>query len=150
MGLLKDWKQLNGGFRLRYQIVPLFSPKEWIRLIKWRRQRAERGWSDRDVWGGGEHIISVSMGVLRSLHNDGKIVDWDDYFKNNAWETYGYKNLEEVAQDLDNYLYWCENEFNDEYDYLGFDAQFDIGIALHANAVTAMRFVADNIHGLWW
>jgi len=98
MSLIKDIKEQNGTRKRE-----LVNPKNWQRAIKWRHQRAERGYSDRDTWNGGDYILEVTSGVLKKLGDEKSHIDWDEYFNNN-YKTYGYKSLEEVAADIDSFL----------------------------------------------
>lgn len=145
-------KNIMGGRVLRYALLELFKPKRWIREFQYRSQRINRGWSDRDAWNGGEHIAEVAAGILRELGDEKNIVDWDWYFRNNEWETLGYKDLNEVAQDIENWLYWQEHEFDDEIyqRFDDFDTRFAIEIQLYEDYKIGMRFVAENIGALWW
>lgn len=138
-------------YRLRYKIKSSLNPFVWKREIRYRNQRINRGWSERDAWGGGEHIAEVSAGILRELGDEKNIVDWDWYFRENQWETLGYKNLNEVAQDIENYLYWQEHELDDEiYKRFDIDTRFAIEFQLYEDYKNGMRFVAENIGALWW
>jgi hypothetical protein len=153
MSLLKDFREQNLSIRKLYWPRELVNPANWGRAVKWRNQRTERGWSDRDTWGGGEHIASVSAGILRELGKEKNIVDWDWYFRNNAWETLGYKNLNEVAQDIENWLAWEEMSFDEPiYEWLDKDndTRWAIEHQLYEDYRQAMVFVAKNIGGLWW
>ena len=153
MSLLKDFKEQNLHVLKRYWLREILNPFNWARAIKWRYQRAERGWADRDTWGGGEHIATVSAGILRELGKEKNIVDWDWYFRTNEWETDGYKTLNEVARDIENWLDWEEMSFNHPiYDWLKDEneTRWAIEIQLSEDYKNAMKFVANNIHGLWW
>lgn len=103
MGILKDWVEDNACYRLNIYILYFFSPKVWFRLHKYRKQRADRGWSDRDVWGAGEHIAKMTAEILQRL-NDNAIADWTAWFENNIQSKSGYKDLQSVIDDINNYL----------------------------------------------
>lgn len=150
MGLLKQRINDSKHYRFPYNAKEFFSPRDWFRQIKHNRQRKDRGWSDRDTWGGGEYIMTVTVGVLHFLENEQNVLDWDEYFASNYVENYGYTSLSEVADDIDNYLYFQENSHSEEYDYIDSRTQFDIEYALYEQAKHAMKFVAENIGGLWW
>lgn len=79
-------------------------------------QRAKRGWSDQDTWGGGEHILAVTSGVLRKLGDKKSHINWDLYFKMN-YQTRGYNTLEEVAQDIDDFLAFEETSWIEDLDF---------------------------------
>ena len=64
MGILKDWQEDTDGYVFTAKVTYFFSPKVWLRLHKWRKQRADRGWSDRDTWGAGEHIAQMTAEML--------------------------------------------------------------------------------------
>lgn len=103
---------------LRYEIKRRLSPRYWLDEIKWSNQRLERGWSDRDTWGGGEHILSVTSGILKSLGDEHSVIDWDQYFSANYPNNLGYKSLLEVAADIDSYLEFQTRNWTDD---LGFE-----------------------------
>lgn len=94
------------------------NPRELLSRIKWSRQRKARGWSDKDTWGGGEYILEVTSGILKKLGDKNSHIDWDAYFKTNYPNNLGYKNLYEVAKDIDNYLAFDEYAWGDT---LGFE-----------------------------
>tara|TARA_B100001245_G_C22893491_1_gene430706 strand:- start:4535 stop:4999 length:465 start_codon:yes stop_codon:yes gene_type:complete len=154
MSLITDFYKHNvNGLRLRYKILEFLNLKEWVREARYRKQRINRGWSDRDAWGGGEHIAEVSAGILRELNKEQNIVDWDWYFRENEWETFGYKNLDEVAQDIENYLDWELLSYSEPlYSQFGrdYETRWQIEIQLYEDYRQAMRFVAENIGALWW
>lgn len=153
MGLFRDFKNYNLYSNKKSWPKEIFNPANWRRAIQWRHQRAERGWSDRDTWGGGEHIASVAHGILIYLDNVQNVLDWDEYFKVNYDVSYGYTSLREVAQDIDNYLAWEElsfsepilSQFKDDN-----ETRWAIENQLYENYKDAMHFVAENIGGLWW
>lgn len=103
MGILKDWQDDNDGICLKRKIVYFLSPSIWLRLHKYRKQRADRGWSDRDTWGAGDHIAQITAEMLQHL-NDNTYVDWPDWFKYNVKEKGSYKNLQSVIDDINGYL----------------------------------------------
>ena len=141
------------GRRFPYNFQELLKPRRWRNEFRYRNQRINRGWSDQDAWGGGEHIASVSAGILRELGDEKNIVDWDWYFRNNNWETFGYNDLNEVAQDLENWLDWEEMSYSDPVYQLvadDFDTRMAIEIQLYDDYKNAMKFVAENIGALWW
>lgn len=175
MGILKDWKEDTDGYTLRYKVMSFLSSKNWIKLHKWRKQRADRGWSDRDTWGAGEHIMEMMSGMLRYLDREQNPIDWDAYFKTNYAKPNGYTSLTEVANDLDQYIEFCKTTWTDyldiempgheivdgEYKSLATPAEYKkIRAAIKkfnveekksaAKATKAIKFVADNHRGLWW
>jgi len=119
MGLLKDFYtwELAGKLKRRW-FKEIINPFNWQRNIKYRHQRLERGWSDRDTWDGGSYILSVTSGVLKKLGDDKSHIDWREYFKHNYPKNCGYKNLNQVAKDIDRYLEFDEYAWGDS---LGFD-----------------------------
>lgn len=157
MGLLKDFYQHNLTIRKLYWPREILNLANWGRIIKWRRQRMERGWSDRDTWGGGEYIASVAYGILMYLQYEQHMVDVnsdDDVWKFNFPDDYGYKSLGEVAQDIDNYIYWQENQYSEPL-YSEFvkdhgETSWEMEYQLYSDYKNAMHFVAENIGGLWW
>ena len=145
-------RNITGGRRFPYNLIELLKPGNWIAEFKYDKQRAKRGWSDRDVWGGGEYIMEVSAGILRCLDGEKGHTDWDGYFAAGFGENYGYTSLGEVAQDLENYLDFEMLSFTDPiYSQLKGDneTRWAIENQLYENAKDAMHFVAENIGGLW-
>lgn len=169
---------IASGRRFRYALIELLKPSNWLFEFKQDRQRKNRGWSDRDTWNGGEYLLEVTSGVLKKLGDDKSHVDWDEYFKTNYPNNQGYKNLAQVARDLDNYLAFDEYGWGET---LGFEIKHDwkplpngcselvskntpqeerkIKAAIQAShkewerrykkAKKAMTFVAVNFPGLW-
>lgn len=115
MGILKDFKEDVSGYRFRYQLVATFSLKVWLRIHKWRMQRANRGWSDRDTWGAGDHIAQMTAEMLQHL-NDHTYVDWPQWFKLNVKEDgkNAYKNLSQVVSDITTYLNFEDTSWADD------------------------------------
>jgi hypothetical protein len=105
MGLFKDWLEDNNCYRFRRKVIYFFSPRVWLRLHKWRKQRADRGWSDRDAWGAGDHIVQMTAEMLQYL-NDYSYCDWPEWFKLNVQEKGRgvYHGLQPVIDDMNNYL----------------------------------------------
>lgn len=153
MGYIKEFYEFNLTVRKRYWLHELLKPRNYIDVIRFRRQRANRGYADRDAWGGGEYIAEVAAGILRILSDEKNPVDWDEYFKNNYYETYGYNNLNEVTDDLQLYVEWDELQFGPLYkeiEALGGDARWAMEWQVYSQAKIAMHFVAANLGGLWW
>lgn len=169
---------IAGCYRFPYNVRELLTPANWYREFRWVSQRKKRGWSDRDSWNGGEYILEVVSGILKKLGDEKSHVDWDEYFKTNYPNNQGYKNLAQVAKDLDDYLAF------DQYGWsktLGFEIKSSwkplpngcseyvnenspeenrqIKAAIEAGhkewerrykrAKKAMTFVAVNFPGLW-
>lgn len=105
MGILKDFKEEVRGSSRNYKIRSFFSPPVWLRLHKWRKQRADRGWSGRDTWEAGYYIARVTAEMLQWL-NDYSYCDWPEWFKLNVKEEGkgSYKNLQAVINDINAYL----------------------------------------------
>lgn len=167
----------NPYYKIPYAVREKLNPRELHRELRWSRQRKARGWSDRDSWNGGEYILEVVSGILKKLGEDSH-VDWDAYFKTNYPNNKGYKSLNEVAKDIDDYLAFDEYAWGDN---LGFEITHEIkplsnGASEWVNTNTpeenrqikkaieksrkdwdreykkakrAMTFVATNFHGLW-
>jgi len=112
MSILQDFKRDNESYRLNRQVVYLLSPKVWVRLHKRRKQRADRGWSERDTWGAGEHIAKITAEILQHLNNN-TYVDWPEWFKNNVQEKDSYKSLQAVIDDINQYLALTETSWGD-------------------------------------
>jgi len=114
VGLLKDWIDDNEGYVLTAKVKYFFSPKVWLRLHRWRKQRADRGWSDRDTWGAGEHIARMTAEMLQYL-NDETYTDWPQWFELNVKEEGkgAYKDLQTVIDDINAYLDYTETSWAD-------------------------------------
>ena len=87
--------------------------------IKWAKQRAKRGWSDKDTWNTGEYLMKITAEMLRRLSDNRSHISWEDYFQAN-YQTRGYKSLDDVANDIDNYLEYVQTSWTDN---LGFDLE---------------------------
>lgn len=118
MSLIKDWYKDNKDYTLSHKAGNLFSMSEWKRLHTHRKQRADRGWSNRDTWGAGEHIAKITADMLQHL-NDHTYVDWPEWFKLNVQEAEGYKNLQAVIDDINNYLAFTETTWGDDLETTG-------------------------------
>lgn len=92
------------GMVPRARIRELLTPRYHRNFRKWNKQRIQRGWSDRDTWGAGEHILEMTAGMLRFLDREQNPIDWDEYFKANYKQVNGYESLSEVASDIEQYL----------------------------------------------
>lgn len=154
MSFIKDFHQHNLTLRKRYWLKELVTPRNYTQVHRFRKQRANRGYADRDAWGGGEYIAEVAAGILYILGDEKNIVDWAEYFKNNYDENWGYKTLHEVADDLQLYVEWDTMQFSDplhaQIEKLGNDARWAMEWQVYEQAKNAMHFVADNLGGLWW
>lgn len=126
MSLIKDVYEDSKDYTLRYRILTYLSPKEWLRHHKWRKQRADRGWSDRDTWGAGEHIAKMTADMLQQL-NDNGICSWPDWFDLNVKEEGkgAYKDLQSVIDDINNYLVHTETSWADGLTTDGFQVDDD-------------------------
>lgn len=114
MGLIKDIIEDNEGYVFRARIKHTLSPREWMRHHKWRKQRADRGWSNRDTWGAGDHIARMTAEMLQHL-NDHTYVDWPEWFKLNVKEEgkNAYTSLPQVVSDITSYLDFEETSWAD-------------------------------------
>lgn len=155
MGYWKDFYQQNMMIRKLYWPREFFNPANHYRTAKYRWQRAERGWSERDTWFGGEHIAEVALGIIKYLDEVQHMVDFSpETWEFNFPEDYGYKSIGEVAQDIDNYIYWQEHQYSEplysEYVKNHGETSWQIEYQLYNDYKNAMHFVAENIGGLWW
>ena len=175
MGLVKDWIDDHRGYTLLAKIEYFFYPKVWFRLAKYRKQRANRGWSDADGWDIGRSLTFVLADVLRKLHEDG-VSDYKAMFQHKDMGfTNGekYKSLLEVANDLEAYFKYDED--HSWADGLEHDGTVksrwvdkDTGLALTDRAITkrmkqhdlklqeeykktkkAWHFFAENVASFW-
>lgn len=87
--------------------------------------------------------MEICAGILRSVEPSG---DYKEMIKMGWWESCGYNSLSEVAQDLENYLYFSERSYLSEYDM---DTRIAIEQQLYSEAKDAMYFIAENIGGIW-
>ena len=113
MSLLKDWRDETEGYAFTAKLSDFFSPKVWSRLHTWRKQRADRGWSDRDTWAAGEHIAQMTAEMLQHL-NDDTYVDWPEWFNMNVQENEGYTSLQSVIDDINRYLAFTRTSWGDD------------------------------------
>lgn len=121
MGIFKDWREENSGYRYHRQIIYFFSPRVWSRLHKWRKQRADRGWSDRDTWGAGDHIAKITAEMLQHL-NDNTYTDWPEWFNLNIEEKKcSYSDLQSVIDDINGYLKYQKTNWSDGLDLVSYD-----------------------------
>lgn len=151
MSYLKDFRQHHLTIRKRYWLRELLNPFNYRSTWRHRRERIAKGWSRRDAWNGGEHIAEVAMGILRELGAEQNPIDWDEYFRMNYPDNYGYNTLGEVADDLQLYLDWDIIQYEEPlYSELDTDTRIAIDIQVYEQAKNAMHFVAQNIGHLWW
>lgn len=117
MSIFKDFRKDTEGYRFRRQLKESINPQTWLRLHNWRKQRADRGWSDRDTWGAGDHIALITAEILQHL-NDHSYVDWPEWFKLNVKENGkgAYANLQDVINDITEYLNFTETSWADGLD----------------------------------
>lgn len=113
MSIFKDWEDDTRGYTATYKVRSLFNVKLWLNLAKWRKQRADRGWSDRDTWGAGDHIAKMTAEMLQHL-NDNTYVDWPGWFDLNVKEKGGYKDLQAVIDDINQYLELTKQSWADD------------------------------------
>lgn len=115
MSIFKDWYEDNKNYLIKRRLLYLVSPEVWLRLHRWRKQRANRGWSDRDVWNAGDHIAKITAEMLQDL-NDHSYCDWPEWFKLNVKEEGkgAYKNLQQVINDINNYLEFAETTWGED------------------------------------
>lgn len=172
MGIFKDWLQDAKGSAVAYKIKSLVSPKEWYSLHKWRKQRADRGWSDRDTWGAGEHIAQMTAEMLQHLND---YAHTDQWFDLNIIDKQKYENLQQVIDDINAYLEYEKTSWADGLDSVhgdlekGFkwkdlstskiltDKQISARIKkwrigeckAYGKAKKAMIFFADNFANFW-
>ena len=150
---MRKIRNITGFKRFPYNALALINPANWWLEFKYDNQRKNRGWSDRDTWGGGEYISEITYGILNYLENVQNVLDWEHYFNTNYNDNYGYKSLSEVAQDIDNYLAWEQISFSEPIltEYKNhFETRLAIEHQLYSDYKNAMHFVAENIGALWW
>lgn len=155
------------GMTLKAQIKYWLTPKELKLETEHIIQRANRGWSEVDGWGAGEHILEVTSGLLKELAKRQNPLGWKNYFKINYQDMMGYKNLSQVAEDIDNYLKFEKTSWADNLPFKldGFDSYSKKQDAQTRQAIKkwrkeedkkykkaqkAMNFVSANLSNLWW
>lgn len=170
MGLIKDWREETKHYTLWAKITSL---KEMKRVCRYRKQRIERGWSDRDCWDAGSYILKITSDMLKELYCE---KDNGEYFELNIDKPSVYKNFKQVADDIDEYLAFKDTDYTI---YLDFDLptgyvdedgtwqtnstedqteKMRAAMKKHQNefikkskkATRAMKFVAVNHVKLWW
>jgi hypothetical protein len=114
MSLIKDWREDTQGYVLTRRVFNFFDITLWLRLHKYRKQRADRGWSDRDTWGAEDHIAKMTAEMLQHLQ-DHSYCDWPEWFRLNIKEEGkgAYRNLQSVIDDIKNYLVHTESSWSD-------------------------------------
>lgn len=105
MNIFQSWLEEVKGQKTSSKFGDLFSLIVWKRVRNHRNQRIQRGFSDQDMWSGGEHIMQMISESLKWYDANG-ISNWSESFKTwRAEETdFGYKSLKQVYSDIDNYL----------------------------------------------
>lgn len=118
MGIIKDWKDNNKYYWWPYKIMYLLSLRQWFKLYKWRRQRADRGWSDKDFWNAGEYVAEVTASILEELGSNG-VTDWNSTFKTHT-DDFPYEDIEEMVVAIRNYLtFESESSWTDGLEHTG-------------------------------
>lgn len=113
MGIIKNFRSDHEGYTFKYKVKDALSPNVWFRLHQHRKQRADRGWSDRDMWGMGEYVAQITAEMLTALR-DGN-TDWEWWFKMNGEQgKAAYKNLDDVINDIKGYLEFRETSWADD------------------------------------
>ena len=97
---LKLWEKI---YYPVYRFWDKYNPRQLHREATFVYQRITRGWSDRDTWGAGEYIAKITAEMLQHL-NDHAHTDWPEWFELNVQEKNGYKDLQSVIDDINNYL----------------------------------------------
>lgn len=126
MGIIKEYKQDFEYTTLWYKVIHSLSPIRWYRLIKARRQRAERGWADKDAVDLGNYVAKITKDMLTYLNNYGH-ADWELWLKQNSGKKghKSYKNLNEIINDIDAYLKFSQTSFADDIDLVFHDISTD-------------------------
>ena len=147
--IMKIIKDITRGIVFPYNFIELLKLRNWKFEIKNRQQRLERGWSDKDCWGAGEHILEITSGMLKKLEEEQNPVDWEHYFEANYRniKKYKYTSLAEVANDIDELLNFERSNARHEYNVT---ERLKIERRLYKRASRALHFVADNFGMLWW
>lgn len=115
MSLIRDMYEESKDFTFIYRMKALLSPREWYYHHKWRKQRMDRGWSNRDTWAAGDYIAKITAEMLEYL-NKHSMVSWPDWFEHNIIEEQGedaYKDLQSIIDDINNYLIYVETSWGD-------------------------------------
>lgn len=172
MSIYKDWLKGVSGTTLSYKVKSFFDIKWWLKLHKFRKQRADRGWSDRDAWDGGNFIVEITASILQELNKECT----DEWVKLNIKRSnsyHNYKNLQLVIDDIRNFISfdntsWAEGLVkgtDDNFAYFKKDTdkkltkkQINLYIEryrkkhkkLHEKAIRAMVFFSNNFSKFWY
>lgn len=105
MNRFQSWSREVEGQTKRSKIAGFFNAPTWRRAMRYRKQRLQKGFSDQDMWAGGEYIMGMISDSLKWFEKEG-IADWEFTFE--QWKeektNYGYDNLKQMYTDIDNYL----------------------------------------------
>lgn len=126
---------INGYRWARRTIRGLSEVSPW-RRAKWRIQRAQRGWSDPDVWNMHWHLASVIGGMTEHLRDQGHCHPGD--MTPDEWSDYLTRIAEPLLVDLDRDI-----PGEPTADMLARDERE------RAAQVEAMRLVVERFHYLW-
>lgn len=117
MSFISDFHDHHLFIRKRYWLRELVDPRNYQRTAKHRKQRLNRGWSDRDTWNMGDHLIEITAQMLNHLNTNG-IADWPEWFKLNVKEEGkgAYKSLNQVIKDITEYIDFEKTSWADGLD----------------------------------
>lgn len=77
MGIIKDVYKETEGFAPLARLQYFLSLRSWKRAHRKRKQRADRGWADDDIWAGGEYILKVIAEIVNKLNEDSEEMGFD-------------------------------------------------------------------------
>jgi hypothetical protein len=128
-------RPLDAWWRLKRSARELWHVPPWRRL-KWRWQRAMRGWSDRDVWNLDSYLAAVISGSVAQLRE----------------EVHGYP-AEMTFDDWKDVLDRISGPLAVDWDRIVDGETPQEGLAREkweaAAQVAALHLFAEHFHGLW-
>lgn len=126
---------INGYRWVRRSLRSLRDVPPWRRL-RWRIQRARRGWSTADVWSLHYHLAKVIAGSVEHLRTKGHCHPGD--MTEQEWDALLARIVRPLSVDLDRDI---EGE--------NFDTMRTRSEQEHAAQVEALHLLADRFHYLW-
>lgn len=110
MGIIKDVYKETEGFTSLARLQHFLSLRSWKRTHRKRKQRADRGWADDDIWAGGEYILEVMAGIVNKLNEDSEEMGFDAKMAVSAIEKY----LDFLVSPCMGERIYCDGAWRDE------------------------------------
>lgn len=152
MSIFKDLYEETRGFRLTYKIKTIINPREWILLYRWRKQRADRGWSDRDWWSMDYFLKDIIPPMLRKYAKEGGGIptSLDKSYTDKQFQAAidkWHKDLLKAADDIE--AYYKHEELPFPKSRAARDKYFANSRVAEKRTKDGMKFVANNFLSLW-